>query len=116
MKRYVASVVGIVALMLSGTVVTAPTASAASSSRCGYTNSEPVLSRGSTGIAVKQVQCELFYSLSTSNLVRDGIFGAATQADVKKFQACAGLTTDGIVGEFTWYLLNRYTAASSPAC
>ncbi|MFF1909125.1 peptidoglycan-binding protein [Kitasatospora sp. NPDC058218] len=115
MKKYLVSAFGAALLLFSATVVAAPTASAGTSFRCSYTSSEPVLSRGDTGIAVKQVQCELYYALSTSNLTRDGIFGAATQADVKKFQACAGLTTDGIVGEYTWYLLNRY-ASSKAAC
>ncbi|MFB6839888.1 peptidoglycan-binding protein [Streptomyces sp. NPDC056361] len=110
------SVLCALAVALSYSVVTAPNASAGYSGWCSYTSSEPLLARGSTGTAVKQLQCQLDYSLSTSNLTRDGIFGAATEADVKKFQNCVGLTADGIVGEYTWLHLNRWTTSSSYAC
>ena len=35
----------------------------------------------------------------------DGIFGAQTEAAVKKFQSVFNLTSDGIVGQATWYKL-----------
>lgn len=35
----------------------------------------------------------------------DGIFGASTQASVKKFQQIFNLTPDGVVGKSTWYKL-----------
>ena len=35
----------------------------------------------------------------------DGVFGAQTEAAVKKFQSVFNLTPDGIVGQATWYKL-----------
>lgn len=69
------------------------------------------LSAGSSGTAVRQVQ----YWLNTVRgyieglplLEVDGIFGQATAAAVRTFQAWAGLTTDGIVGRATWNALYR---------
>ena len=56
--------------------------------------------RGSTGSTVSEIQTRLknwgYYSGKV-----DGIFGSATEAAVKKFQAKNGLTADGIVGPAT---------------
>ena len=41
----------------------------------------------------------------------DGIFGAQTEAAVRKFQEIANLAVDGIVGRETWYALVRYYVA-----
>jgi hypothetical protein len=41
----------------------------------------------------------------------DGIFGARTEAAVRKFQEVFGLTVDGVVGQATWYALVRYYVA-----
>ena len=65
----------------------------------------PTLKNGSTGDAVKTLQArlnELGYSCGTV----DGIFGAKTDAAVKKFQTSKGLTADGIVGAKTWAALD----------
>jgi len=43
--------------------------------------------------------------------VVDGIFGARTEAAVRKFQEVFDLTVDGIVGKATWYALVRYYVA-----
>lgn len=116
MKKQIAAAVATAGLALSFGVAAAPSASAASSNFCSYTNSQPQVGYGSTGAAVQQVQCELYFSVISSNLTRDGIFGDATKADVKKFQACLGLTVDGIVGPNTWNQLNYYTTYPGWAC
>lgn len=41
----------------------------------------------------------------------DGIFGARTEASVRKFQEIFNLDVDGIVGKATWYALVRYYTA-----
>jgi len=44
----------------------------------------------------------------------DGIFGARTEASVRRFQEIFNLGVDGIVGKQTWYALVRlYTAVTS---
>ena len=61
---------------------------------------EPELSQGSTGSDVIRLQ-----SLLTSHRVPtslDGVFGAQTEANVRSFQAAAGIAVDGVVGPVTW--------------
>lgn len=61
----------------------------------------PHLSRGSTGAAVKEVQCQLrdfgYYSGGL-----DGIFGYQTEQAVKKFQEDHGLEVTGTVDQKTY--------------
>ena len=64
-------------------------------------NVRPNLRRGSTGEDVKYLQNRL-NAIGFGSLVVDGIFGAATEEAVKKFQGNYGLTVDGIVGPQTW--------------
>ena len=59
------------------------------------------LRRGSTGEDVVYLQRRL-NGIGFGSLVVDGIFGAATEEAVKKFQEQYGLTVDGIVGIQTW--------------
>ena len=67
----------------------------------------PLLKRGSTGDDVKLVQMLL---------MTDGVYGAATEAAVKRFQDEQGnLTTDGKVGPATWRALEALLAAQVPA-
>lgn len=68
---------------------------------------------GSRGTAVRAVQYYIrrlsaYYSDIPSVTV-DGVFGAATTRAVKAWQARAGLTVDGVVGQLTWNSL--YNAA-----
>lgn len=74
------------------------------------------LRRGTTGPSVVVVQTELnrisqnYPSIPKISPV-DGIFGAQTEAAVRRFQEIFGLTADGIVGQATWYALIRYYTA-----
>ena len=74
---------------------------------CSYTNSEPQLSVGSTGSAVKQAQCQL-NSVLDRYVAADGIFGSDTKSATVAFQQCAGLPADGIIGPNTWRELDYW--------
>ena len=84
----------------------------------GITTSYPgtPLRRGTTGPSVVIVQVELnrisqnYPAIPKIPLV-DGIFGAQTEAAVRKFQEIVNLAVDGIVGRETWYALLRYYVA-----
>ncbi len=79
------------------------------------------LRRGTTGPGVVTIQTELNrisqnYPAIPKIPVVDGIFGARTEAAVRKFQEIFNLQTDGIVGRATWYALVRiYVAVNSLA-
>ena len=61
------------------------------------------LRKGSTRIEVELLQWTLnHYGLKTEV---DGIFGPATQKNVRQYQADKGLKVDGIVGMHTWAAL-----------
>ena len=84
----------------------------------GVTSSYPgnPLRRGYSGPSVAVIQTELnrisqSYPAIPKISPVDGIFGAQTEAAVKKFQEVFGLTVDGIVGRATWYALVRYYTA-----
>jgi len=87
----------------------------------GITSSYPgtALRRGTTGPSVVVIQTELnrisqSYPAIPKVTPVDGIFGAKTEAAVRKFQEVFNLTTDGVVGRATWYALVRiYTAVTS---
>ena len=67
----------------------------------------PVLRRGSTGQAVRNVQALLNarHDNHAGELAVDGVFGDHTAADVVDFQALHGLAQDGVVGVHTWTTL-----------
>lgn len=92
----------------------APSALAASSTRCHFTSAQPELEDGSRGTAVIQAQCELNFAwvsqFHNGNLTEDGIFGSRTLGATAGFQSCAGLAVDGIIGPKTWAALNSFTA------
>jgi len=84
----------------------------------GITSSYPgtALRRGTSGPSVVVVQVELNrisqnYPAIPKIAQVDGIFGAQTEAAVRKFQQIFNLTVDGIVGRATWYALVRYYVA-----
>lgn len=89
----------------------------------GYTSSYPgtPLRRGTTGPSVVTIQVMLnrisqSYPAIPKVSSVDGIFGAQTEAAVRKFQEVFNLAVDGIVGKATWYSLVRlYVAVTSLA-
>jgi peptidoglycan hydrolase-like protein with peptidoglycan-binding domain len=64
-------------------------------------NSNPTIRRGSTGNPVRRAQKRLTLGGYDTNGV-DGIFGAGTEAAVRRFQGDRGLSVDGVVGPQTW--------------
>ena len=84
----------------------------------GITSSYPgrPLRRGTTGPSVVTIQVALNrisqnYPAIPKISPVDGIFGARTEAAVRKFQEVFNLQADGIVGRATWYALVRYYIA-----
>lgn len=69
----------------------------------------PTLRRGSTGNAVKFLQCYL--NLYGNAISVDGQFGSGTQTAVVQFQKDNGLAADGIAGRNTWRTLLMQDAA-----
>jgi peptidoglycan hydrolase-like protein with peptidoglycan-binding domain len=68
----------------------------------------PQLARGATGGVVSALQRALV-AYSTQNPganpgAVDGIFGPRTDAAVRAYQGDRGVTTDGIVGDQTWWV------------
>lgn len=86
----------------------------------GITSSYPgyPLRRGISGPSVVAVQISLNrisqnYPAIPKIATVDGIFGAQTEAAVRKFQEVFNLSPDGIVGPATWYAIVRlYTAVT----
>ena len=83
-----------------------------------YTEAEPMdhptLKRGDTGPAVITLQT-LLEDATGIPLKTDGIFGPATEAAVRVFQAAHGLKTDCIVGPATWSALEAVTGHDEEA-
>ncbi|MFC0439658.1 peptidoglycan-binding protein [Kutzneria buriramensis] len=96
-------------------VTASPANAAIIPGRCTYTSSEPTLSYAPSTykVAVKQLQCELNYSLRYTTISVDGYFGNGTRSAVETFQQCDGITADGIVGPQTWSELDYWAASSS---
>lgn len=66
----------------------------------------PTVQSGSTGNAVKAVQCLLATAGQLpATTTPSGTFDAATVSAAKAFQSSRGLTSDGIVGAHTWTAL-----------
>ena len=84
----------------------------------GITSSYPgtALRRGTSGPSVVVIQTELNrisqnYPAIPKISPVDGIFGAQTEAAVRRFQQVFNLDADGVVGRATWYALVRYYIA-----
>ena len=61
-------------------------------------SNRPTLRRGARGDLVKEIQ-------TMAGIAVDGIFGADTEAAVRRFQRDRGMVPDGIVGPKTWAVL-----------
>lgn len=76
-----------------------------------WANSMPFLSIGDRGDNVKVLQlCLDTWSRGNGNPFRlnvDGIFGPATRDAVKTLQGYNGLSKDGMVGPYTWAVLEQ---------
>lgn len=88
---------------------TAPAQSAESTSPDQPPSDPPVLSLGTEGSAVSQLQQEL-QTLGYYDGPIDGGFGKLTEAAVITFQTRLQLTVDGIVGPSTWDKLSSELA------
>ena len=64
------------------------------------------LRRGETGSEVKYLQARLNHYFGPE-LTVDGCFDAATEAQVKRFQAAVLITVDGVVGLQTWLYVDQ---------
>ena len=67
--------------------------------------SDPTIRRGSTGNPVRRAQKRLTLGGYDTGGV-DGVFGAGTEAAVRRFQGDSRLTVDGVVGPRTWDAIN----------
>jgi len=85
-----------------GTVTPPPSTTCPSYVLASY----PTVQTGSSGTAVKVVQCRL--RAAGNSLTADGSFGSATKSAVISFQSARGLTADGVVGPKTWTALLAY--------
>ncbi|MER7754591.1 peptidoglycan-binding domain-containing protein [Kitasatospora sp. NPDC097643] len=84
--------------------------------RCNFTNARPTLKEGSSGDAVKQAQCYLNSSLTGTALLVDGQFGPITDAATRRFQQCAGIIVDGVIGAQTWSFLTFWSNSPGFVC
>jgi peptidoglycan hydrolase-like protein with peptidoglycan-binding domain len=74
---------------------------------------EPVLRRGSTGTAVRQLQEALKEAGHDPGPI-DGEFGAATEAAVRALQQEKGIAVDGVVGAVTWLNIDEDAVFNHP--
>src|SRR3954447_25261530 len=74
---------------------------------------EPLLKRGSSGTAVRQLQQALKEAGHDPGPI-DGEFGAATEAAVRAFQQEKGIAVDGVVGAIPWLDIVEVAGFSRP--
>jgi peptidoglycan hydrolase-like protein with peptidoglycan-binding domain len=74
---------------------------------------EPLLKRGSSGTAVRQLQEALKEAGHDPGPI-DGEFGPSTEAAVRAFQHEKGIAADGVVGDITWLNIDEDAVFSHP--
>ncbi|MEV5886984.1 peptidoglycan-binding domain-containing protein [Streptomyces sp. NPDC052020] len=85
----------------------APVATAAGEWRlCLYLGGHPTLLKGSTGEAVRHLQCILSEVYRYLNVSVNGVFDEVTEASVKHVQQQFSLPVTGIVDAATWQALH----------
>ncbi|MDW4908955.1 peptidoglycan-binding domain-containing protein [Streptomyces sp. ADMS] len=79
---------------------------------CGYDNrpTPPSVGPGSTGSAVRELQCLLTQCAYYAGPV-NGVFDRATAVALRAFQNDRGIPYDGIVGPQTWIALRNCDVA-----
>ncbi|WP_194238750.1 peptidoglycan-binding domain-containing protein [Streptomyces spongiae] len=83
---------------------------------CNFTKQRPTLKTGSSGSAVQQAQCYLNNAMTGTDVDVDGDFGPVTESATQRFQRCAGITVDGLVGAQTWSFLVFWANSSNTVC
>ena len=73
-----------------------------------------MISNGSTGDAVTELQ-QILSGLGYNPGPIDGVFGAATEAGVRRLQEARGITADGVVGNDTWAQVDANVAEANAA-
>ena len=74
---------------------------------------EPLLKRGASGTAVRQLQTALKEAGFDPGPI-DGEFGPATETAVRAFQSEKGIAVDGVVGAITWLNIDEDAVFSHP--
>ncbi|MFI6550283.1 peptidoglycan-binding protein [Streptomyces prunicolor] len=100
------------------TTVTPPagTAPKGPATSCDYTSSRPTIKNGSSGAAVRQAQCYLNLSMTGDTIPEDGNFGPVTEVATRRFQTCANITVDGLIGPETWSYLICWASSPNYLC
>lgn len=83
---------------------------------CVYTDSRPAVELGSNGSAVRQAQCYLNLTSADGQIPEDGDFGPVTEEATERFQSCAGITVDGLIGPETWAYLTHWAGSPTYLC
>jgi peptidoglycan hydrolase-like protein with peptidoglycan-binding domain len=83
---------------------------------CNYTDRRPIVRQGAAGTGVQQAQCYLNLSIQGLGIPVDGDFGPVTDAATRRFQRCAGIVVDGLIGAQTWSYLTYWASSSSWVC
>src|SRR4029078_6001249 len=74
---------------------------------------EPLLKRGASGTAVRQLQAALKEAGHDPGPI-DGHFGPATEAAVRACQQEKEIAVDGVVGDITWLNIDEDAVFSHP--
>ncbi|MEV5527299.1 protein kinase domain-containing protein [Streptomyces prunicolor] len=75
---------------------------------------ERLVRRGSA--AVRQAQCYLNLSMTGDTIPEDGNFGPVTEVATRRFQTCANITVDGLIGPETWSYLICWASSPNYLC